>query len=300
MNPKEKAAAATPTASQNDQLQGNKNPSQDQIKKRGFLDYRGIGLCPIPVPLFEKFPVIKWAQYQKVLPSGEQCKIWQNTTSNLAFVTGSISGIFVIDVDGDVGAATLNRLVDEHGILPKTPVVKTSRGFHYYFRLPEGIKIKTMASHTPNGDLILGIDVRGEGGIIIAPPSIHKSGARYEWIISPWDCSFAEPPIWLLEMLTPRPFNPQVVLDLNKPIYSSKYAMAALQSASQNIAAAPLGTRNQTFNDEAWSVMRFVKSGELDMFDVIFSLVSAAASAGLESKEIESTLSSVLKGKGVA
>ena len=89
-----------------------------------------------------------------------------------------------------------------HGALPKTLCVKTGRlgtdghrkGCHYYFRSPEGAAIRNSA-----GTLGKGLDIRGEGGYVVAPPSLHPSGLLYEWMdpVQP----LADLPPWLLVKL---------------------------------------------------------------------------------------------------
>jgi hypothetical protein len=94
--------------------------------------------------------------------------------ANIGIATGSTSGIVVIDIDGAGGLAALQSLVAQFGTLPRTLIVKTSRGWHLYFRAPaSGIPIPCSADG--------GLDVRGDGGYAVAPPSVHVSGHVYEW-----------------------------------------------------------------------------------------------------------------------
>lgn len=98
--------------------------------------------------------------------------------ANIGIRTGSKSGIFVVDVDcadDKPGFETLRELENSHGELPPTWQVKTgSGGLHIYFQMPTGVSIKS-------GTNVLGpgMDVRGEGGYVIAPPSNHASGRHY-------------------------------------------------------------------------------------------------------------------------
>jgi putative DNA primase/helicase len=94
--------------------------------------------------------------------------------ANIGIATGSKSELVVIDIDGANGLATLQSLVAQHGVLPRTAIVKTARGWHLYFAMP--------ATGTPipcsTGG---GLDVRGDGGYVVAPPSRHASGHVYQW-----------------------------------------------------------------------------------------------------------------------
>jgi len=112
---------------------------------------------------------------------------------NIGIATGALSGIFVIDVDG--AEAELRKLEVEHGALPPTVEVITARGRHIYFQMPDGSDIRNSA-----GKIAPGIDVRANGGYVLAPPSIHPSGRRYAWSVDSAN-TFAAAPAWLLQRI---------------------------------------------------------------------------------------------------
>ncbi|MDR3792996.1 MAG: bifunctional DNA primase/polymerase [Terracidiphilus sp.] len=122
--------------------------------------------------------------------------------ANVGILTGQESGLVVLDVDGEDGKASLQALTAANGPLPKTPMVKTGRtgndgkrkGCHYYFREPTGISIRNSA-----GFLGKGLDVRADGGYVVAPPSLHPSGLLYEWLAP--EQPLADLPPWLLAKL---------------------------------------------------------------------------------------------------
>ncbi|MFA0888143.1 MAG: phage/plasmid primase, P4 family [Synergistales bacterium] len=97
--------------------------------------------------------------------------------ANIGIATGKDSHLLVIDVDGPEGEKALKTLQEAHGDLPSTLQAKTGKGFHLYFQLPEGIEISCSA-----GKLGTHIDVRGEGGYVVAPPSLHSMGTNYMWV----------------------------------------------------------------------------------------------------------------------
>jgi hypothetical protein len=103
------------------------------------------------------------------------CGWWSwKRQANIAIVTGSQSGLFVLDIDGDIGKQSLAGLIEEHGPLPPTVAVQTGGGgLHYYYSLPAGVTV-----HNSAGALAEGVDIRGEGGYVVAVPSNHKSGAH--------------------------------------------------------------------------------------------------------------------------
>jgi hypothetical protein len=115
--------------------------------------------------------------------------------ANVAVVTGALSGVIVLDVDGEPGALTLGTLPS----LPASWHSRTGRGEHYWFRHPGGA--------VPNAvKLRPGLDLRGDGGYVVVPPSRHVSGRPYEWVVSPDDVPLADPPEWLLGLIrSPRP-----------------------------------------------------------------------------------------------
>jgi hypothetical protein len=113
---------------------------------------------------------------------------------NIAIATGAISGIWVIDVDGLDAEAELRKLERAHDELPATVEVITARGRHIYFKTPK-TPIRNSTSKIGQG-----IDVRGDGGYVLAPPSVHPSGRRYTWSVDSAD-EFAAPPAWLLDKL---------------------------------------------------------------------------------------------------
>ncbi len=112
---------------------------------------------------------------------------------NVAISTGIESGIFVVDIDGVIGEESLVKLELENGKLPKTLTSKTGRGRHLLFKYP--------AKKVFNRTNCLGtsIDVRGDGGYIVCPPSRHISGVFYEWEDPFADISPA--PQWLLDLV---------------------------------------------------------------------------------------------------
>ena len=113
----------------------------------------------------------------------------------LAVATGDKSGVWALDLDGERGREAIRELQERHGGLPETVTSRTARGFHLFFRLPEGVTVRNSA-----GKVAPGIDVRGGGGYVVLPPSPHPSGTAYEWVSgrSPDDLVPASAPDWLL------------------------------------------------------------------------------------------------------
>jgi hypothetical protein len=110
-----------------------------------------------------------------------QIREWwgQWPSANIGICTGEVSRLLVIDVDPIWGGEkSFESLEKQCGKLPETLRVKTgSRGYHLYFKYPRGLQI--LSSEKLAG--FSGIDVRGNKGYVVAPPSLHKSGRRYRW-----------------------------------------------------------------------------------------------------------------------
>lgn len=125
-------------------------------------------------------------------PPKDYDKVWCPRNVSIAFPPGC--NLFVLDVDGPLGLANLQALLAEHGPLPKTVAQMTgSGGLHYIFR-GAGRPIYNSAS-----EVATKIDIRGEGGQMLAAPSIHETGGFYLWLdgCSPRECAIAVAPEWL-------------------------------------------------------------------------------------------------------
>jgi putative DNA primase/helicase len=120
---------------------------------------------------------------------------WHQTWpgANVGIRTGA--GLLVLDVDPPDGDDSLHELEREHGELPRTvQVVTGSGGAHYWFKCGEPIRNSA-------GRLGSGLDIRCEAGYVVAPPSRHESGRRYEWENGPDETPLAAAPGWMLERL---------------------------------------------------------------------------------------------------
>lgn len=168
------------------------------------LTYARRGWRVVPVPPGSKVPTI--TAWQKEGTTDEaRIRHWWTTAPDhgIGIVCGEASGLWVLDVDvaGDkAGDETLAELIDAHGPLPDTyEVVTGSGGRHIYLKWPQGQIIRNSAS----GALGPGLDVRGEGGFVVAPPSLHASGRRYE-VEASAPTHIAPAPAWLLGLLAAR------------------------------------------------------------------------------------------------
>lgn len=105
----------------------------------------------------------------------------KNPSAGIGVATGFTSGIVVLDVDmvKEGAADNLKTIVKDRGLFPQTVVARTGGGgYHFYFAHP-GEKVKVANAQNLFG--MAGIDIRGDGGYVVVPPSGHKSGNFYEW-----------------------------------------------------------------------------------------------------------------------
>ena len=118
--------------------------------------------------------------------------------ANVGIVTGPKSGFFVVEADTPKGhavdgIASLKALVRKHGPLPATLLAESPSGsVHYYFNYPAVVTIGNSTSK-----LAPGVDVRGDGGMVVAPPSRKPSGGQYRWLNKN---AVANAPDWLIEL----------------------------------------------------------------------------------------------------
>jgi hypothetical protein len=165
-------------------------------KERQVLLLASRGLFVFPCKEREKQPAVK--NWQKLATTDTSKLVhWfeQFPNANWAVATGALSNVFVLDVDGEQGLTTLHQMLAEHSDEPQpdTLGVKTARGWHLYFAWPS-------AGSVPNsvGKIGPGLDIRGSGGYVLAPPSVHPSGHVYHWLAGE-DRSLQAAPAWLLE-----------------------------------------------------------------------------------------------------
>jgi Bifunctional DNA primase/polymerase, N-terminal len=207
--------------------------------------------------------------------------------ANVGIRTGAVSGLVVLDVDGETGVASLRELVRRHGHVGAAWVRTGSGGWHGYMTHP-GDRLGNS-----QGELGAGLDIRGDGGYVVAPPSRHKSGGRYHWA-SPGPAELPPMAPWLVALLRPAP-KPRGPVDGRQPQRHGldPYLAAALDGEAREVAAAPTGQRNGRLNRAAWRMGRLL-NGEPVEHLVTEVLLVAARTAGLDDREALATIRSGL------
>ena len=153
------------------------------------VEYRRLGWSPIPIKERSKEPnLLELRPYLTRKATKEELDAWR--WSGVGIVTGPVSGVLVLDVDGPEGEMELQKRGH-----PVTPMVRTpGGGLHLYFKHPDH-HVRTGIRVAP------GLDVKASGGYVVAPPSVGANGRPYEWILSPEEAELAEPPEWLMGLL---------------------------------------------------------------------------------------------------
>jgi len=169
---------------------------------KAALDYGRLGWSVIPIESRGKRPLIPWEPFQhrrtEALEVADWFRRWPD--ANIAVVTGVVSGVLVLDLDPRHGAdASLARWEQEQCPLAGTVEARTGGGGrHLYFAHP-GEVIRNRVG------LAQGIDLRGDGGYAVAPPSVHASGEAYRWERSPETFLLAPLPEWLRRQISKDP-----------------------------------------------------------------------------------------------
>ena len=243
-----------------------------------FMRYEALGWSVIPINERSKQPHVSWRNYEEKRPTRDQMMTWakQWPSAGLAVITGTISGVIVIDDDGGTNAAAEAFLAK----LPPTARVKTSKGFHLYFRLPANTTVPTKVRFMP------GLDVRGEGGYALVPPSIHPDGSVYTWQRQPED-GIAELPAWAVEQIGKSRAAVEAVRGLGVPVW--KTALGGVREGSRNDSAASYaGKLLSVLPQDLWEVAGWES----------LQAWNAKNNPPLDAAELRTTFESVAKKEG--
>jgi hypothetical protein len=274
------------------------------------IDYASRGWHVFPLQLREKVSHKsaahsdgrKWGQTTDPDELRRDFKQWPD--ANVGIACGAVSGIFVVETDtadghgiGVDGAAELAKLEELHETLPATlEAISPSGSVHRYFKHP-GFKIKNSASLIGPG-----VDVRGDGGMVVAPPSVKLGKGVYRWRN---DLPVSDAPQWLLDRIVAGKGKPEPEPELSiseqakalvrsaagdvdhYPAYGAKishgdgYIAAALRSERDAVERASKGRRNPQLNDSALKLGHYVGGGVLDEQKVIDEMIAACKVNGL-------------------
>ncbi|MCK9898298.1 bifunctional DNA primase/polymerase [Frankia sp. AgB32] len=259
------------------------------------------GISVFPVRIATKKPMVPWGREATTDPGviGRWWARWPHANIGVACKP---SGLTIVDVDGPVGRASWATLTGRHGGHVPTASVTTGRadgGVHYWYRAP-AVDPPGNSTGSDTGGIAPGVDLRGagtgDGGMAIAPPSLHASGRRYQWADR---LPLADLPAWLHQLATrpttPAPSNPAQIAAArrratayrHRPDLATsrahRWAAAVLAGESADLAVmAPESGRSDALNGAAYKLGRLVAGGLLDEADVRLALVDAGVAAGLD------------------
>jgi len=210
--------------------------------------------------------------------------------ANIAVATGRESDLVVIDVD--LPKAEISLEVLEHIGRPLTEtltVLTGGGGRHLYFRHPHR-SLPNTSGRVPGFDEALpGLDVRSDGGYVVAPPSLHHSGGKYAWADS--DAIIAPLPDWIQEPER-APLSAGAAGPADYTGNGSAYGLHVLAAELASLQGATPGSRNHALNRAAFAISQVVAGGELDESYARKELLTTALAIGLPEPEARQTLDS--------
>lgn len=255
--------------------------------------YADRGFAVFPCRPGEKVPAVEHGCTEATTDPAQVDAWWEAMPSaNVAVATGEQSGAIVVDVDGDSGIdAWVGLAVDHAGTVPGTLTSATpSGGAHFWFAVPAEVRNSA-------GKLATNVDVRGTGGYVVVPPSVHPNGGQYRWTtrMRPLPA-----PGWLLSLLRrkPKPAPPPPAVDDRER--ADRYTQSAIDGEIAAVAACGQGARNDTLYRAAFKMGTLVGAGLTDSEHVSALLEQAAASCGLVAddgeRSVRKTIQSGLSG----
>jgi hypothetical protein len=227
-----------------------------------------------------------WTRLASTDPTvaGEWWRRWPD--ANLALATGR--RFDVLDLDGQQGEEALRAALSIEPLEHPGPVARSGGGGWHLLYAPTGLGNRV--------GLLAGVDWRGRDGLIVAPPSQHRSGHRYTWA-RPFTATLPKVPAGLWRLLAP-PASPRTTLPPAPatPGHSGGYGQAALARERAAVAAAQPGSRNATMNRAAFNLGQLVAGGLLETDEVRAVLLAAAIEAGNPEAKARATIESGLRG----
>jgi hypothetical protein len=251
------------------------------------LDYARRGWHVFPCRPQDKRPYTVTG-FKDATTSDKQVRAWwsQWPRAMIGVRMGAASGVWAIDPDapkqnGDPdGQAAWARLIAEHGAIHTHAHLTPGDGQHVLFAWDAERPVTNK-----EGDLRgTGINVRGEGGYIIAPPSRRQDGKAYD-VAEPLDFfRFAKAPDWLYDLILAKPVEASISQRAMSLVQSRNrdrrpYAEAALRGECEAVAGT-VKDRNVALNNAAIKLGSLVGAGELSEGEVIGALYDAASACG--------------------
>ena len=171
---------------------------------------------------------------------------------------------------------------NKYGEIPPTVEARSMNGGrHLYFKYPEHYTVKNLAGKDGFNRKLTDIDVRGDGGYIVAPPS-KINGKSYDWIHSPYEYEIEEAPYWLLNLI------------YKENTMNKAYIMKIVDNEILDLTTAPQGSRNEALNKTAYKLGTFLHTDHISRNEIEAKLTDAGNNIGLKNEEILKTIKSGL------
>jgi hypothetical protein len=258
------------------------------------------GIVVFPVRAGSKQPMVAWSTDATTDPQ-IITRWWTRWPAASIGVACKPSRLTVVDVDGPTGRASWAALTGQHGAAPTVSVTtgRANGGVHYWYRAPQD-NPPGNSKGSQTGGIAPGIDIRGAGdtagGIVLAPPSLHETGRRYQWADR---LPLADLPAWLHQLTSrptiPAPPNPAEVAAARRQAAAyqarpdlaatraQRWAAAVLAGEVADIAAMDVESgRSDALNGAAYKLGRLVAGGLLDEDTVRQALTDAGHACGLD------------------
>lgn len=286
------------------------------------LQLASVGLAIFPCDHTKApLPGLRW-RFASTTDSHTIQRWWEESPEAIPAIDLGKSNLIVIDLDkrgdGVDGEYAFRELAAAHGdYLVGMPVVATANhGFHLYYRQPNNRSLGNRTGSFAGR----GIDVRGNGGYVIAPGAQLVDGRAWRRVYQTPELAHAFSqgqipalPEWVVERIVgPEQRQVQLTIDRDRlaaarnawmsapPEHARQYALAALNAEAANVLKAGIGSRNNTLNDAAFSLGTLIEHYAIGREEIEGALSNAAAIVGLEAREINATLRSALNAGSAA
>lgn len=230
-----------------------------------------------PCVVGDKKPAITGNLIKATCHEGQIEKWWSRRAYNIGLPTGI--AFVVLDADNDQAIEQIRKFGTT-----EDPTVRSARGVQWYFRTPTEFEVRNSAGHLA-GQKYKGIDVRGKGGYVVAPPSVHPSGPIYRFIREPF--ALLDFPKWLEEFVRPKYAPPAGVVCVPPDVAPgeiSPYGRKVLSSHCSDVAGCTEGGRHYLLAKASFCVGQLVGSGHIPQALAESELLHAAKVCGLEKK----------------
>ena len=262
--------------------------------------YANHGLPVFPCDPTDKSPLVS-AGFKAATTDENQIRVWWRRWPNamIGVPMGAASEVWAVDPDASKngapnGVANWAKLIAKYGGIPDTHTHNTPNGGqHVLFKWHDDRHV----TNREGGLSGLGINVRGEGGYIIAWPSVSADGRSYEIASSLHFFNFAEAPSWLYDKILPMPpavsqaqsipsISQQAVVSVRPPAGAHlAYADAALSGEYDAVVSASPGGRNNQLNASTFKLATLVGAGVLEEREVETTMMQAALACGLVAED---------------